>query len=80
VVGPLELFAWSKVFALGRDALEVIRVVLVAVRGVRYDQYHHELCVPMFGLVRLGKPGYDGRVEALAREDSGKSLPSKLAV
>ena len=34
VVGPPELFTRNKVLALGRDALEVIRVVLEAVRGV----------------------------------------------
>jgi len=34
VVGPPELFTRSKVLALGRDALEVVRVVLEAVRGV----------------------------------------------
>ena len=40
VVGPLELFTRSKVLALGRDALEVIRVVLEAARGVMYALYH----------------------------------------
>lgn len=60
MVGPPELFARSKVFALGSDALKVIRVVLEAVRGVRCALGHRRWRVPMFGLVRLGEPGCDG--------------------
>jgi hypothetical protein len=60
VVGPPELFARSKVLALGRDTLEVIRVVLEAARGVMCALYHRGSCVPMLGLVRLGEPGCDG--------------------
>jgi len=60
VVGPLELFTWGKVLALGSNALEVIRVVLEAVRGVRCTLGQRELRIPMLGLVRLREPGYDG--------------------
>ena len=60
MVSPLELFTWSKVLALGSDALEVICVVLEAVRGVRCALGCCGLHVPMLGLVRLGEPGYDG--------------------
>lgn len=80
MVGPPELFAWSKVIALGRDALEVIRVVLEAVRGVMRALYHCGLCVPMLGLVRLGEPGYDGMDRGTGAGNSEKALPSKLAV
>ena len=60
MVCPLELFTRSKVPALGRNALEVIRVVLETVRGVMCALYHRGSCVPMLGLVCLGEPGYDG--------------------
>lgn len=60
MVGPLELFTRSKVLPLGRDALEVVRVVLEAIRGIRCALYHRESHIPMLGLVRLGEPGYDG--------------------
>ena len=59
VEGPLELLTRSKVLALGGDAFEIIRVVLEAVRGVRRVLSHRRWRVPMFGLVRLGEPGYD---------------------
>ena len=48
VVGSLELFTRSKVLALGRNALEVIRVVLEAVRSFICAPYHRRLYVPVF--------------------------------
>ena len=48
VVGSLELFTRSKVLALGRDALEVIRVVLEAVRGFRCAPHRRRMHVPVF--------------------------------
>ena len=42
------------------DAFEIIRVVLEAVRGVRRVLSYRGWRIPMFGLVRLGEPGYDG--------------------
>ena len=80
MVGPLELFARSKVLALSSDALKVIRVVLEAGRGVRYVLVHRRLSVPMLGLVRLGEPGYDGTCQSAGAEGSEKGLPSKPAV
>jgi len=65
MVRPLELFTRSKVLALGSDALEVIRVVLEAVHGIKCGctLCRRGLCVPMLGLVCLGEPGYDGRCQ-----------------
>lgn len=80
VVGPLELFTRGKVLALGSDALEVVRVVLEAVRGVRCVLGHRGLCVPMLGLVRLGEPGYDGTGQGAGAGKFRKGSPSKPAV
>jgi hypothetical protein len=60
VVGSLELFTRGKIFALGSDTLEVIRVGLEAIRDMRCALGHRRWRVPMFGLIRLGEPGYDG--------------------
>ena len=60
VVGPPELLTRGKVLALDGDTLEVIRVVLEAIRDIRCALGYRRWCVPMFGLVRLGEPGYDG--------------------
>ena len=80
MVGSLELFTRSKVLALRSNALEVIRVVLEAVGGIRCVLCHRRRRVPMFRLVRLGEPGYDGMGKGAAQEDSEKDIPSKLAV
>ena len=60
VVGPLELLAWGKILTLCGYALKVIGVVLKAIQRVRYTGCRREWRAPMFGLVRLGEPGYDG--------------------
>ena len=80
MVGPLELFARGKVFALGGDALEVIRVVLEAMRDVRCAPGCRGLCVPMLGLVRLREPGYDGTGQEAGAGGFRRALPSKPAV
>lgn len=58
MVCTLELLAWSKVLALGGDALEVISIVLEAAGDLdgcnlsREDEY-----APVPRLVGVGEPG-----------------------
>ena len=79
MIGPLELFTRGKVLALGSDALEVIRVVLEAVRGVRRTLGHHVSCIPVLGLVRLREPGYDGTGQGAGAGRPRKSLTVKTS-
>ena len=71
------MFTRGKVVALGSYALEVIRIVLEAVRDVRYALNRHGLRVPMLGLVRLGEPGYDGMGQGAGAGRFRKSLTVK---
>ena len=79
MVGPLELFTWSEVIALGSNALEVIRVVLETARGVRYALGRCGLRIPMLGLVRLREPGYDGTGQGAGAGRFRKTLTIKTS-
>ena len=79
MVGPLELFTWGKVLALGSDALEVIRVVLETVRGVRCALGYRGLRVPMLRLVCLREPGYDGTGQGAGAGRLRKNLTVKTS-
>ena len=62
------------------DAFEIIRVVLEAVRDVRRALSYRRWCIPVFGLVRLGEPGYGGIDQGAGAARFRKTLPSKPAV
>lgn len=79
MVGSLELFTRSKVLTLGSDALEIIRVVLEAMRDMRWALGNRGQRIPMFGLVRLGEPGYDGMGQGAGAGRFRKGLTVKTS-